>query len=408
MPCVALCSATHVFLWREHVSFARCGVVLRGTDAYAKKKTNRGVGAKLIIVDETGFVDPKLFVKVITPLLLIDEAAMITLTTHSDKSEAAYNRLLGEYDEQAQTVYQKYRYSSVCPDCALRGLKNECPHQSMRRPVWQSERKSDMVKWMMRDNPDDLDREIRGLAAGGTGSVFDPNAVKRLFVRPRHVCKADPPHVYITIDPNNGPSDVGATERSDFAVVSGFRNPYGHWVVAGLESIPASRPHQYLPHLMRHIQRLREFEFLRNSKFIFVIENNTADSQWIADYLTDHAGGNQYIMRDKQLKLGCGTSYDVKQKMAAYTREVLEGDAIHLAQDLVSTSEEKLILDAFRKQLMTFAERHKIPNDPTGRVIVTFSGKDGAGGKDDLTMALLLMLYWGSKFMTDSQFAPYR
>lgn len=378
------------------------------TDARDDAQTNRGVGAKLIIVDETAFVAPPLFVKVITPLLLIDEACMITLTTHSDKSEAAYNRLLGEYDEQARTIYQKYRYSAVCPTCALKGLKNECPHQSMRRPAWQSDRKSDMVKWMMRNNPDDLDREIRGLAAGGTGSVFDPNAVKRLFVRPRAVATVDPPHIFVTIDPNNGKFDAGATERSDFAVVSGYRNSYGHWVILGLESIPAYRPHHYLDRLRRHIFRLREFDYLRNSKLIFIIENNTSDSQWIGDFLTEHAGTNQYIMREKNLKLGCYTSYDAKQKMAAYTREVIEGDALHLAQDLVSSSNEKEMLDALRKQLMTYAERHKVPNDPTGRVIVTFSGKDGAGGKDDIVMALQLMMYWGSRFMSDGQFAAHR
>ena len=363
----------------------------------------------MIVVDETGFVQPKLFIKVIAPLQLIDEACMITLTTHSDKSEAAYNRILGDYDETARTIYQKFRYSSVCPTCVSRGLKRECPHQAMRAPAWHSERKKFMVDWMMRDNPEDRDREINGLEAGGTGSVFEPAMVESLFVRPRFSrTDVEVPHVFVCIDPNNGPYDSGATEKSDFAVVSGFRNMFGHWVVLGAESISSSRPDQYKDRVIQHIRMARSFNHTRNAKLVVIIENNTMDSQWIAEYISKYGGGDQVMMRERQLKVGVYTDNQAKQKMAQYAREMIGSDALHVSRDFVTTGVESEVLAAMRKQMLTYAERHKLPNDPTGRVIVTFSGKDGAGGKDDLVVALQLMMWWGSQFYTNPKYAPHR
>lgn len=363
----------------------------------------------MIVVDETGFVKPTLFVKVIAPLQLIDEACMVTLTTHSDKSEAAYNRILGEYDAEARTIYQKFRYASVCQTCIRRGLKRDCPHQAITRPSWHSERKDRVVKWMMRDNPEDVDREINGLEAGGTGAVFSAASVTAAFVAPRvENVTVDVSHVLVCVDPNNGKYDSGATEKSDFGIISGYRDQFGHWVMIGADAIPASTPEDYRARLIQHVISVRSMPHTRNATLVVIIENNTSDAQWIAEWIRTYCGAGQVIMKETELKEGVYTNHEVKKRMAAYTREVLDARALKIVRDFVCTGNAAEVQAALKKQMLSYAERHKLPNDPTGRVIVTLSGKDGAGGKDDLVVALQLMLYWGSYFFTSPKYAHWR
>lgn len=363
----------------------------------------------MIIVDEAGFVEPGVLTTLVSPMLLLDESILVTLTTHSDKSEAAYNRLLGDYDEHARRVYQKYRYAFVCPQCIAEGKTRECTHRATRLPSWQSERKLRMTEFLLRHSPADRDREVLGLASAAGGAVFDPNDVKRLFQRPRFDGRQwEAQHVFVCIDPNNGKYDSGATEKSDFAMISGYRNIYGHWVVLGAETIPASRPTDYRDRMMAHIARVRALPFARNAKLVVIIENNTADSQWISEWILNHGGGNTIMMREQELKDGCFTRSETKRVMASVARETLAGDAMHFAMDFVTTGGEADTLRALERQLLAYAERHRVPTDPSQRVVVTFSGKDGAGGKDDLVVALQLMMYWADKFWSSPKYATYR
>jgi hypothetical protein len=99
----------------------------------------------LIIVDEFAFINMQLFLKIITPLMLVARTSLLCISTMNRKNITAYNNLFDEDDDERMHsatnqsnvhLYKRFTYSFVCPNCLLKGITTECKHLTLRAPAW--------------------------------------------------------------------------------------------------------------------------------------------------------------------------------------------------------------------------------------------------------------------------------
>lgn len=163
-------------------------------------------------------MSPEVFHKVVVPLLLIDETALLCITTISNDVDNHYDHLLNLQGSNGAPLLRQYKYSFVCPSCEAQGITVECKHMEHRIPKWQSMRKHKMVQAIMSSRKGDMERETLGLDSGDNEScVFRKDRVDAWFNYPRFRDTSDAAvrFVYVAIDPNSGTEDSRVAAGSD-------------------------------------------------------------------------------------------------------------------------------------------------------------------------------------------------
>ena len=114
----------------------------------------------MVFCDEFAFINQRLFLKVVTPLMLVARTSLICLSTFNTSTQDQFNELFDENDDQLNVSerntrnrdrYKRFNYSFVCPNCMVKGIRHECSHMRFRIPPWQSEERTVLVDWMMRN-----------------------------------------------------------------------------------------------------------------------------------------------------------------------------------------------------------------------------------------------------------------
>jgi hypothetical protein len=364
------------------------------------------VTADIIVTDEWLGIEVDLRRKVIMPLMLMDQAVLITLTTPTDKPSPD-DSLFDKDDPIGAKYITVFRYSAVCPDCELKGLTKECPHMPLRIPKWQSERKMVMVDELMSMHKEDKARELYGITGKPTGAVFDRPFVTRWFrTTPYDARGFDVPYIFVAIDPNTGKFDASAKETSDFAMFSYYEAPDRCCVVQGLESIAAVRHGDWDERLQQHLLRLMAQPHLRAARLVAIIENNLGQQASHIAAVVKATVPNSCIMYEKDLREGVHTTGFTKKEMMVRTAALLEANKLRIDRDVVSTGDRDELLGELQRQTIAYKEHRKVLDPVVGRVSITYSGK--GAGKDDLCVAMQLAFYWAKIWMDSPRYLPYR
>eukprot|EP00854_Cymbomonas_tetramitiformis_P023173 gene23173-28045_t len=199
------------------ISDARVIRPATGTDAPKSKKhafKNRiglkGVGAKVIILEEASRLDEAVFTEVIVPLLNVRNTAMLAISTPLDENNF-YSTLLNMKDPiTAGPMFNVVEIKLICDVCAQKGIKDVCPHRRELIPPWKNDHRRElMTKALFEGQPRMYMQEQLGIPSGSDARCFDFKALEA-FEATKVQLDHSPSHVFVSIDTCGGGNNLMA------------------------------------------------------------------------------------------------------------------------------------------------------------------------------------------------------
>lgn len=175
-------------------------------------QTLKGQGGDVIICEEAAAMDTEVFYEVVCPLLQMDAACLICISTVRG-GQNFFSALMQMRNARGEPVFECITMKLVCdrPECVA--TPESCKHSNNKIPKWQSVRAHKRVKALMAREMGKFRQETLGVETEEHNPAFCSADVQRLFdarnfyQRPlmdRSVVR----HCFVGIDPNaNGPSD---------------------------------------------------------------------------------------------------------------------------------------------------------------------------------------------------------
>ncbi len=340
----------------------------------------------------------------------MDGSVMICITTRSPQIQGYFEEMVRKYLPDGKThLFRHSEFTYVCANCLAANKTSEiCRHMARRIPRWQAKDRHVLIQCMLSGNKADFDREALGIAATQTPNVFKQDVVEWMFTRKPIETSRDVEHVFIAFDPNSGIHNQTNKIGSDFAVISGY--DVGHeFVVAGAESIYSNTPRDWGPLVCMHIRKLRKRPILKHAMFVVIIENNLGMEAEHIHELFDRENVHSLVyMNEGDLKTGVRTSSLVKREMMIATRTALLNFRLAFDDEFITSGIEVEIKKEFKRQMLAYSEIKETPRNILGHVKVGWKGKLSHGMKDDMSVALQLLIYWKKVFFENARYLPFR
>lgn len=184
-------------------------------------------------MDEAAYAKPRLIFETILPMLGMNDAALIGISTPlgSDNWLTAAIKIK---DEDGIPYFPVIQIGLVCPTCLESGqveIMEQCEHMRGITPPWKSESRAERIKKItsMLDDPARAIRENAGVATDSNKRIFNAINLDTWFKDiPTIETTQYPDKIYVTVDP-----DAGGEHSSSCAIVSGYR----------LKSLGSGYPH---------------------------------------------------------------------------------------------------------------------------------------------------------------------
>ena len=404
----------------------------------AKEGSTRGITAKCIILEEMAVMPMVFFKKVPVPLLMVDGAMMIGISSILDTYN--YFTALLNFDDERQHIRDavySYRFQAACNYCISKDRAKECTHMNTEIGEWLPPERREFVSAIYNalGDSDTMDQENLGISHNITECAFDHKMITRLF------SKENPPigfperlptnTVYCFLDPTGG-------GKSDLAMSTGLWHE-GVFIILGMESMPLRDLDISADYAIKHLRKVRTMKGLEDSLVVIFIEANTPSFSYhfakrvvnemqnisipdrkgleCKDYVMYSEGKATSVKGEKNI--GVVTTNAIKAEMYEMMKQCLTHNVIRFHEDMVSVyenEEDRAVSSVIRvKQMlktqgMDFSIHWKGPANPAfGKFYYTFSGKRaGSTQKDDLWMAFQGCLYDSSMFMNSINFEHLR
>lgn len=365
-------------------------------------RTLKGVSGTVVILEEMAQIPPEVLFEVVVPLHQLDITSVIGISTITDENNFM-TRYLKQKDAHGENLFAVEQIWLACKPCRDKGLAHKCNHNSHLLPNWSSPRKRKIINNIMKGQEELLAREIGGVASSLHQKAFPVKFVNKFkslnpFVLPFDVTYD---HVFHAIDPN------GAGKSSDYAIVSMVRTN-GQFIIIGLESFPSKTALENDRLLVSHINNMRIDPRFTSARSVFIIESNLGlESDRIATMLEENVG-NFVVMNERNdgTHTGFRTTQHVKTMSVETLRERILDNSLRFSDErtMVCTtrsydSSTAILID----QMQEFAEILK--ESDTEKPKKSYTGK--GSGKDDLIMALLLMVHWCGFWYKSPKYSHY-
>lgn len=270
-------------------------------------------------------------------------------------------------------------------------------------PDWQSARKHDRIRAMMKDQKALLERETMGIMQDAAEKAFSGRSINRFFELPAYTFESTVNHIFVAVDPNAG-------GKSRFAIVScAYKD--GKIVIIGLEAIQTHRPSDYENILIEHLRLLRRHS--RYCSLATLVLMPEANLGFEAHYI------ERSVMRSKMARCcvtmrdddtpGLRTTHKVKEAMYVKTKDALNDDRIVFADSIVTANPETTaeeLKSELKDEMQTYSVVVEHPQSVFADSKKTFTGKIG-GFQDDLIVCLQLNVLWHGDFFLDRKYASY-
>lgn len=360
------------------------------------------------------------FFKIVCPLLLMKESTVICISTLDNKPNGFYEEMINKPRPRCpdKTLFHQFNYDFRCNVCKSdESTVVMCKHMSAKLPKWQSQYKHEIVQAIMSSEAGDWLRETQGVRDEDTPACFNPSRVNSMMTGIRidvgtKIGYERVDWVYVCIDPNTGKHDSSTRiTHSDFAIVSAIDAlDFSGLIITGLESIDSHTPHDYLGKLTGHLKALRSR--FKNAKVCIMIENNLGqEADWLKIEIEKNGISGCVFMNDGDLKTGVRTSHQIKKDMMLKTSRLFFKNQLFMAVNLISMNQDKMPMqklnDEFKRQLLNYVEMKKPPSDLFGETKVVWTGKINPGTKDDMCVALQLLIYWKDVFHNHDKYKMY-
>lgn len=283
----------------------------------------------------------------------------------------------------------------ICKACQKleRAKQINCTHVPTATP-WLSSRKIKELKQLL--SPEDALRELAGGVVSDHKPALPKEDVNRLFALPPYLTMSSPGYIFTTCDPNGG-------GPSQMSLVSVYRMGAGgeRMIIIGMdsESVRDDRDEYLLLH--RHYNKMKENKYFRESKLIFIPENNLGlESAHLDTMVKDITGVRTYW--EKPTKPGVCKDGRVTRGYQFNLSYALNMQSIAFDADCFTVSKDQTIekmKDMLQDQMLRYHWEKKDANDSLGKDRFALTGKIG-NKQDDLLIAMSMALYWSPIVMT--------
>ena len=365
-------------------------------------RTLKGVAGTIVILEEMAQIPPEVLYEVVVPLHQIDITSVIGISTITDENNFM-TRYLKQKDSHGEPVFAVEQIWLACKPCRDKGTAHKCNHNSHLLPSWSSARKKKIINNIMKGQEELLAREIGGIASSLHQKAFPAKFVNKFKEMPMYYLPYDMTYanVFHAIDPN------GAGKSSDYAIVSMVRTD-GQYVIVGLESFPSKTALENDALVVQHVNKIRDDPRFEASRSVFIIESNLSLESERISYMLSENISNFIIMneRDDGTHTGFRTTNAMKSMAVETLRERILDNSLRLVDEdtLVSVSKTyETVVATLIDQMQEFSEILK--ESQTEKPKRFYSGK--GAGKDDLIMALLLMVHWSGFWYKAPKYSHY-
>lgn len=345
-------------------------------------------------MDEAAHIDPALFYKVIVPILSMKNTSLMCLSSPEGDANY-YSGLLNLKKSNGEPFFHVIDCFLICKACQKleRAKQINCSHVPTATP-WLSSRKIKELKQLL--TPEDALRELAGGVVSDHKPALPKEEVARFFAAPTYLTTSTPGYVFTACDPNGG-------GPSQMSLVSVYRMGAGgeRLIIIGMDSEPVRDDREEYLLLHRHYNKLRENQFFRESKQVFIPENNLGlESAHLDTMVKDIAGVRTYW--EKPGKPGVCKDGRVTRAYQFNLAHALATQSIVFDADCFTVSREQSVAsmkDMLQDQMLRYHWEKKDANDSLGKDRYALTGKIG-NKQDDLLIALSMALYWSPIVMT--------
>jgi hypothetical protein len=365
----------------------------------------RGCTADIIILEEAAHMDKQIFFQVVAPLLSVANTAILAISTPEGELNY-YSQLMQLKNENDGPLFKCIQIGLSCAKCTAKGITVQCKHNKGRLPQWKNAKRQRKTETVMSSDPEMRARELLGNIVSGTNFIFSPymdKFKKRVTDDPIQL-NGQPGVVHMSIDPSGGGNP------SDYAIVSYVYNK-GTQVIVGIDACSSRRDAVKNQLIMDHVGGIRtRFPY---ALIVVYIESNfdcfAADG--IRTMITHPMLGAVKVISDtsgKEERVGVYTGPGEKRRFAEQLEHYLRVDSLTMSDTITSSSDDtNEVRDKLIAQMETYRRDIRAPSDEThGTWKVSYSGKS-SGCKDDLVLALQIVLYWSHVQLADDDFIEY-
>jgi hypothetical protein len=357
----------------------------------------KGVGGKIILLEEASRLDEAVFTEVIVPLFGVKDTVVLGISTPLEANNF-YSQLLQAKKPDGSPLFNVLEVTTLCDACLASG-KLECPHKT-ELPAWKTSERQELVKSLMVGRGDAMYlREACGVITQSDTAVFNAVYLARLNSRENRVPMASVAgarHGFVAIDPCGG----GA---SAMAIASGVFLADGTLIVVGADARAVTTDEDMEAVLRAHVGLLRETAALANAQIVLIIERNYGGgvlASRIASVCADGFGNVACMTQDTNPKLrrsGVVTTAPVKERMRVEFSRLLRCNAVHFSEPFCSSAPDMrgTIVDQLKNYRLIIKE-----GTETAGPKFALSGKT-YGKSDDVCIAVQILAWWPHTFFAD-------
>ncbi|KAK3279798.1 hypothetical protein CYMTET_12335 [Cymbomonas tetramitiformis] len=355
----------------------------------------KGVGAKVIILEEASRLDEAVFTEVIVPLLNVRDTALLAISTPLDENNFYSTLLRMREPNSDEPMFHVLEVCLICETCAARGVKDVCEHRRELLPPWKSDhRREEMTRMLFESQPQMYMQEQLGIPSGADASCFDRESLDRFASRMR--CEATTStvsqlsyDVYVAIDTCGGGNNMMAT-------VSGYLTAENELVVLGMDATTVTSDAQMEHELCSHVQRVRK-RMHASARVISVIEANYGG--WVqasrVAHIVDAFAPVAHLSADKSAmhRPGVLTTAESKERMRHELQRLLAEDRVRMqlrGEGGSRVDDVQLLVKQLRQFEYVYKPGASRKYAECKRVI---TGKVH-GKNDDMAIAMMMLAYW--------------
>ena len=362
----------------------------------------RGVSGKTIICEELAAMPSRVWLEVILPLLQIEDAYIIGISTIQGESNFM-SKYLKQKNEFGESFFRVFQFFGVCLSCRSAGMSFKCTHLDHLRPSWHSTQKLKRIKLLMQGNEDLAAQELSGISTAENKRAFPIRKVKRLFAASRTPVPGHIQFIFVAIDPCG-------SGNSNLAICTSYTKQ-GQLILLGLDAVKCKTVEEAYGGITAHVNILRNRaginDVIKNATLVFIIESNLG---FEASHIANHVSKTftNLIVMNQNEKIGLHTNNEFKRGSAVLIRNQLQTEMISFSKSLFSTAKPlEKTLEQFEEELYEYREIVEKSDSHFARVKLTYTGKLDSTSNDDLVLALCLNSYWSRQFYVSPEYARF-
>jgi hypothetical protein len=350
----------------------------------------KGVGAKVVLLEEASRLEPAVFSEVIVPLLGVTGTSLLAISTPLSDDSNFFNELLTMTKPNGRPFFQQFRIELMCEMCRTAN-KTDCPHMTHLLPSWKSSERQELVKTMMGSSAL-FAQEALGIPMMKQANALGARDVDAFLARRRDIGNTSGGCVFIALDPAGG-------GKNETAIVSlWWDRARDDLTLISSDGLACEDDGALEAFIFGHATRLLSAVGAR--RYVLCVEKNFGGSvlvSRICDLFTQIIANLEILASAnsaKHVTAGVTTTTQVKERGRVELQRMLLRGSISVYSGFVSAS--RSALENLSKQLKSLRYEMKqrtTPFSKTGKTVL--SGKGASmSTNDDLAIALLLACAW--------------